>query len=91
MKKEKQDMPAAEQFPSIDLAATGANFTRLRKEAGLAVRDVQEYFGFSSPRAIYQWQCGACVPSIDNLLGLSRLLGVTVEDILVLVSFTGES
>lgn len=70
-------------FPVIDLAATGANILRLRKEAGLTVKELQAYFGFSDPRAIYAWQQGNSLPSIDNLLALSRILNVAIEDILV--------
>lgn len=45
-------------FPVIDLAATGSNIRRLRMERGLTVRDLQSYFGFEEPRAIYKWQKG---------------------------------
>ena len=45
-------------FPVIDLAATGNNIRRLRIERGLTVRDIQSYFGFDEPRAVYQWQHG---------------------------------
>lgn len=40
-------------FPVIDLAATGNNIRRLRIERGLTVRDIQSYFGFEEPRAVY--------------------------------------
>jgi len=69
--------------PVIDMAATGRNIVRLRREAGLTVRDVQEVFGFSTPQAIYKWQHGEALPSLDNLLLLSRILRVSVEEILV--------
>ena len=70
-------------YPSIDLEATGQNIVRLRRESGLSVADIQEYFGFEAPQAIYKWQKGTCLPSTDNLLALGYLLGVTIEDILV--------
>ena len=41
------------QFPVIDPVATGANICRLRKDRGLTVRDLQHYFGFEEPQAIY--------------------------------------
>ncbi len=71
-------------FPVIDLAATGRNIERLRREAGLTVRELQAVFGFSSPQAIYKWQRGEALPTLDNMTVLARLLGVTIEDILVL-------
>ena len=70
-------------FPVIDPVATGANIVRLRKERGLTVRDLQAYFGFEEPRAIYKWQSGQSLPSVDNLYALSELFGVTMNDILV--------
>ena len=50
-------------FPVIDLAATGNNIRRLRIERGLTVRDIQSYFGFEEPRAVYKWQNGESLPS----------------------------
>lgn len=70
-------------FPTIDLAATGANITRLRKDRGLSVRDLQSYFGFEEPVAIYKWQKGATLPTVDNLYALSALLDVPMNEILV--------
>ncbi len=74
---------AAIAYPVIDLAATGRNILRLRLERRLSVRDLQEYFGFEQPQAIYKWQQGRCLPTVDNLLALSLLLGVSMEAILV--------
>ena len=65
------------------MARTGANIMKLRKAAGLSVHDLQLIFGFNSPQAIYKWQNGAALPSIDNLIVLARLLGVRIDDILV--------
>ena len=70
-------------FPVINLSATGRRIERSRKAAGLTVRDVQTYFGFEYPQAVYKWQHGECLPSVDNLLALSRLLQVPMEDLLV--------
>ena len=72
------------EFPIIDTEATGQNIHRLREERGLTVRDIQEYFGFEEPTAVYMWQRGQNLPSVDNLCALSKLLEVTMDDILVL-------
>ncbi len=71
------------QFPVIDLAATGENISRLRRAKGLTVREVQSYFGFEEPQAIYKWQRGKSLPSVDNLYALSTLLEVSMNEILV--------
>ena len=70
-------------FPVIDPIATGANIVRLRKERGLTVRDLQTYFGFEEPQAIYKWQRGQSLPTVDNLYALGSLLEVSMDDILV--------
>ena len=70
-------------IPTIDLIATGKNITRLRKKAGYSVKDLQDVFGFATPQAIYKWQHGAALPTIDNLVVLASVLGVTVDEIIV--------
>ena len=70
-------------IPTIDLARTGANIVNLRKAAGLSVHDLQMVFGFNSPQAIYKWQNGAALPTVDNLIVLAALFGVLIDDILV--------
>ena len=70
-------------FPVIDLVATGENITRLRKAKGLTVRDLQAWFGFEEPQALYKWQKGKSLPTVDNLYALGALLDVPMEEILV--------
>ncbi len=70
-------------FPVINMKATGSNIMKLRKERNLSVADVQAYFGFEAPQAIYKWQRGESIPSTDNLLALGYLLGVSMDEILV--------
>lgn len=69
--------------PTVNLALTGAHIVSLRKAAGLAVHDLQAAFGFNSPQAIYKWQNGAALPTVDNLIVLAALLHVHIDDILV--------
>ena len=71
------------RIPVIDMTATGNNITRMRMNAGLTVRDVQEIFGFSTPQAIYKWQRGAALPTVDNLVVLAAIFGVKIDDILI--------
>ena len=70
-------------IPTIDLVQTGANIINLRKAAGLTVHDPQIVFGFNSPQAIYKWQSGASLPTVDNLIVLAALFRVHIDDILV--------
>ena len=77
-------MSKVTEFPVIDMEATGRNIRNLREERGLTVREVQEFFGFEEPSAIYMWQRGRSLPTVDNLCALSKLFEVSMEDILVL-------
>ena len=70
-------------FPVIDPVATGENIQRLRKLRGLSVRDLQNWFGFEEPQAIYKWQNGTALPTVDNLIALAALLHVRIDDILI--------
>ena len=70
-------------LPTIDMIRTGQNITRLRRQVGLSVRDLQDIFGFATPQAIYKWQQGVALPTIDNLVVLAAVLQVRMDDILV--------
>ena len=70
-------------LPAIDMAATGRNIARLRQNAGFTVRDLQEAFGFATPQAIYKWQHGTAMPTMDNLVALAMIFGVSIDDIII--------
>ena len=71
------------RIPVIDMTATGINITRMRINAGLTVKDVQDVFGFSTPQAIYKWQRGTALPTVDNLVVLAAVFGVKIDDSLI--------
>ena len=75
------------RIPVIDMTATGINITRMRIAAGLTVKDVQDVFGFSTPQAIYKWQRGTALPTVDNLVALAAIFGVKIDDILIFQDF----
>jgi transcriptional regulator with XRE-family HTH domain len=70
-------------MPTIDLELTGLNIKRLLKENDLRVTDVQKVLGLSTTNAIYKWLRGETLPTVDNLLILSKLLNTTIDDILI--------
>lgn len=70
-------------LPIIDTVRTGENISSLRQQRGLAVKDLQNVFGFATPQAIYKWQHGAALPTVDNLVVLATLFDVSVDDIIV--------
>ena len=71
-------------IPTIDIKETGHKINVLRVINGLSVRDIQDYLGFSTPQAIYKWQRGECLPTLDNLVALAKLFKVKMDDIIVL-------
>ena len=56
---------------------------RLREAAGLTVRDLRDIFGFATPQAIYKWQHGTAMPTIDNLVVLAAVFAVQMDEIIV--------
>ncbi len=72
------------KMPTIDLKKTGQNILKMRKEAGISVRELQVMFGFTSPQAIYNWQNGISLPSVDNFIVLAAVLGTTIEEIIAI-------
>ncbi len=71
-------------MPVVDMIATGRRIQDLRKIAGLSVKDLQDIFGFTTPQAIYKWQHGTALPTIDNLIVLSAIFGVPMDEIIVI-------
>ncbi len=71
------------RLPVINMVATGQNITRLRKQAGLSVSNLQQIFGFTTPQAIYKWQRGTALPTVDNLVILAAVLNTGIDNILV--------
>jgi predicted transcriptional regulator len=68
--------------PVINLRKTGENIARMRREAGISVREMQIMFGFTNPQAIYSWQNGRSLPSVDNFIILAAILGTTIDEII---------
>ena len=68
--------------PTINMTETGRNIVKLREKKGLSVRALQEIFGFATPNAIYKWQKGLAMPTVDNLIILAAIFGVSVDDII---------
>lgn len=71
-------------MPTVNLIMTGENIRTIRMQRGLSVKDLQDIFGFATPQAIYKWQQGAALPTVDNLVVLSNVFGVPIDKILVI-------
>lgn len=69
-------------YPVLDAKATGARIKELRKIQHLKVEDISQFMGFESPQAVYKWQRGDTLPTVDNLYALSQLFNTSIDDIL---------
>ena len=69
-------------IPCIDIPATGKNIRDLIRGSDMTMSSLSFRIGVS-PQAIYKWVVGKSLPTIDNLVFLAEVLGVSIEDILV--------
>lgn len=63
--------------------ATGAKIKSLMKQRGITPRQLQIILNFPYVQTVYNWFSGKNMPTIDNLIVLAQVLGVTVDDIIV--------
>ncbi len=63
---------------------TGMHIKTMMKQNGITVRDVKDAMGFEQPQAVYKWLAGQSLPTLDNLVILSRILHVSIDEILIL-------
>ena len=82
MEVEKMAMRQKHHKVKTIAAATGMNITRLRINAGLSVKDLADIFGFATPQAVYKWQHGVAMPTLDNLVVLAAVFGVSMDEII---------
>lgn len=67
-----------EKYMTLEVAN---KLTELRKNAGLSQEDVAAKLGVSR-QAVSKWECGEASPDMDNLIALSQLYDVSVDEIL---------
>ncbi len=71
------------KLPVVNMERTGQNITMLREQRGISVRQLQGMMGFATPQAIYKWQHGESLPTVDNLVALSAIFAVPIDRILI--------
>ena len=70
-------------YPVIDPVGTGSNIKLLIKNNGNTIAGVGRMLGIADMSTMYKWLRGDALPGIDNMLALSILLDVSINDILV--------
>ena len=75
-------------YPVIDLIGTGSNIKMLIRDSGNTIAGVGRMLGIADMSTMYKWLRGDALPGIDNMLALNMLalsiiLNVSINDILV--------
>ena len=71
------------RFPAIDTKRTGEHLRDMFRERNISPKKIQELLRIGSTQTIYDWYKGRTLPSLDNMVALGRLLGCSVEELLV--------
>ncbi|MBR6777623.1 MAG: helix-turn-helix transcriptional regulator, partial [Clostridia bacterium] len=59
----------------------GSKLYELRKKSGLSQEAFAEKLGVSR-QAVSKWECGASLPDTDNLITISKLYGVSLDELI---------
>jgi len=68
------------RFPAIDTKRTGEHLRDMFRERNISPKKIQELLRIGSTQTIYDWYNGRTLPSMDNMVALSRLLGCNMEE-----------
>lgn len=68
----------------------GKGIAQRRKALGLSQEEMAKQIGVTR-QAVSKWESGAAMPSVDNMIELSRVLGVSVDELLQLTEGSREA
>ena len=71
------------RFPVIHLVRTGENIKKIAKENGYSSDKISDALGICDKSNVYKWFRGEALPVVDNLLALSILFGVTINEMII--------
>ena len=66
----------------LDAYATGDNIRKLRKSFGMTVSELRESLGLCSEQAIYKWQRGESMPTLDNCTMLAEVFDINLDELI---------
>jgi toxin-antitoxin system, antitoxin component, xre family len=69
--------------PILDPVATGRNIDDIRRDRNLSVAALKDALGLSTTNAIYKWFRGDSMPTLDNIVILSSILKVSINDMII--------
>ena len=67
-------------YRRLDQKATGEQLRTMAESKGITAYDIQKQMGFKSPASVYNWFLGRRTPTVEHFLELSRLFGVSVNE-----------
>lgn len=73
----------------IDMKRTGRQLKEHCDRRGLSVREIQKRLHIGSFQSVYAWFQGKTLPSLDNFYALAKLLGASMESLIVEKRITG--
>ncbi len=68
---------------SLDVARTGDKINEILIKNDCTVKELQRMLNLSCPQSVYRWVRGKAMPSVDNLYMISKIFGVSMEELLV--------
>ena len=71
------------RYPVIDMRRTGAMIRYICELKKIKVKDIQSCIHISSNQAVYDWFNGKTMPSLNNFYAFSRLVDLSLDDIIV--------
>ncbi|MBO5224716.1 MAG: helix-turn-helix transcriptional regulator [Clostridia bacterium] len=70
--------------PKLNKQLTGDRIYQAIDKSKITKEKIAEELGLKSPRVIYEWTNGKKLPKLEHLVHLSWMLGVRIEDLLVI-------
>ena len=80
-------------IPLIDVVETSKKLKFLREKRKITVSELQQVFNMQHPQSIYTWENpeSKYLPNIDNLVTLSKLYNVSMDEIIILKDGNSDS
>lgn len=70
-------------YMCIDMDMTGKRIKDRIKTAGFTVKDVADACCLANPNAVWRWQKGINMPTLDNLVVIAGMCGCGLDDLVV--------
>ncbi len=66
----------------LDVTATGRKIRDARNEKHITVARLVELLNLCSEQAVYKWQRGESMPTLDNLVLLSDIFNIPMDELI---------